>query len=95
MYEAPFVCPVQIFAWLHRVASRHGALVRSARSVSAEFVCVTVDFGRYKLAVRVERIFSVALLHNASSPAIGDDIPGRGTFHCSPAKLIQQWADKT
>jgi hypothetical protein len=56
MYEAPFVCPVQIFAWLHRVASRHGALVRSARSVSAEFVCVTVDFGRYKLAVRVERI---------------------------------------
>jgi hypothetical protein len=67
--------------------------VRSARSVRAEFVCMTVDFGRNELAVRVKRIFSVALPHNASSPAIRDDIPGPRLFHyLSSRQLIQQWA---
>ena len=45
MDEVPFVCPVQIFAWLNRVASRHGALMRSAGSVGAELLCVAMDFG--------------------------------------------------
>ena len=54
---------------------------------------MTVDFGRNELAVRVERIFSVALLHNASAPAIGDDIPSSRMFHyLSSRQLIQQWA---
>ena len=40
-----------------------------------------LDVGGNQLAERVEHVFRLALLQDARSPAIRDDIPGPGMFH--------------
>ncbi len=87
--EVPFVGPVQIFTRLQRVVSRICTLVPSARPLHAELVRVTVDICRNELAVGVERVLRIPLLHNAGTPTVRDDIPSPGMFHASSPFMRQ------